>query len=63
MFDEHCERIRPHFPEEHVPEVRLVPLCFEFYMIEAKPENLVGDRAYIPVNFMTKLSITGRSFF
>jgi hypothetical protein len=26
-------------------EVRLVQLCFEFYMIEAKPENLIGDRA------------------
>ena len=25
---------------------RLVPLCFDFYMIEAKPENLIGDRAY-----------------
>ena len=27
-------------------EVRLVLLCFDFYMIEAKPENLIGDRAY-----------------
>ena len=27
-------------------EVRLVQLCFNFYMIEAKPENLIGDRAY-----------------
>jgi len=27
-------------------EVRLVQLCFDFYLIEAKPENLVGDRAY-----------------
>ena len=27
-------------------EVRLVQLCFDFYMIEAKPENLIGDRAY-----------------
>lgn len=26
--------------------VRLVQLCFDFYMIEAKPENLMGDRAY-----------------
>ena len=24
-------------------EVRLVQLCFDFYMIEAKPENLIGD--------------------
>ena len=27
-------------------EVRLVQLCFDFYMIEAKPEILIGDRAY-----------------
>jgi hypothetical protein len=27
-------------------EVRLVQLCFDFYMIKAKPENLNGDRAY-----------------
>jgi hypothetical protein len=27
-------------------EVRLVQLCFDFYMIEAKPENLIGDRAH-----------------
>ena len=27
-------------------EVRLVQLCFDFYMIEAKPEDLIGDRAY-----------------
>jgi hypothetical protein len=26
-------------------EVTLVQLSFEFYMIEAKPENLIGDRA------------------
>jgi transposase len=24
----------------------LVQLCFDFYMIEAKPQNLIGDRAY-----------------
>ena len=27
-------------------EVRLVQLCFDFYIIEAKPETLTGDRAY-----------------
>src|SRR5262245_56681261 len=27
-------------------EVRLVQLCFDFYMIEAKPENLIGDRSH-----------------
>jgi transposase len=27
-------------------EVRLVQLCFDFYMIEAKPKNLIADRAY-----------------
>jgi transposase len=27
-------------------EVTLVQLSFDFYIIEAKPENLIGDRAY-----------------
>lgn len=27
-------------------EVTLVQLSFDFYMIEAKPKNLIGDRAY-----------------
>lgn len=27
-------------------EVTLVQLTFDFYMIEAKPQNLIGDRAY-----------------
>jgi HD superfamily phosphodiesterase len=27
-------------------EVTLVQLSFDFYMIEATPENLIGDRAY-----------------
>jgi IS5 family transposase len=27
-------------------EVRLVQLCFDSYMIEATPKNLIGDRAY-----------------
>ena len=27
-------------------EDRLVQLCSDLYMIEAKPENLIGDRAY-----------------
>ncbi len=27
-------------------EVRMVQLCFDFYMVEAKPEKLIGDRAY-----------------
>jgi transposase len=31
---------------ENHHEVTLVQLCFEFYMIEAKPENLIGDKAY-----------------
>jgi Transposase DDE domain len=31
-------------------EVRLVQLCFDFYMIEAKPENLIGDRAYAAIS-------------
>jgi hypothetical protein len=46
-----------HQPEAHHPKSSaihklpadypiLVQLCFDFYMIEAKPENLIGDRAY-----------------
>ena len=27
-------------------EVRLVQLCFDFYVIEVKPETLIGDRVY-----------------
>jgi hypothetical protein len=26
-------------------EVRLVQLCSDFYVIDAKPESLIGDRA------------------
>lgn len=29
-----------------ITKFRLVQLCFDFYLIEAKPENLIGDRAY-----------------
>ena len=36
--------VSTHVANHH--EVRLVQLCFDFYMIEAKPENLIGDRAY-----------------
>jgi hypothetical protein len=34
----------PRAPNHH--EVTLVQLTFELYMIEAKPDNLIGDRAY-----------------
>jgi hypothetical protein len=34
----------PHAANHH--EVTLVQLTFDFYMIEAKPENPIGDRAY-----------------
>ena len=30
----------------HAANHHEVQLCFDFYMIEAKPENLIGDRAY-----------------
>lgn len=36
--------VRAHAATYH--EVTLVQLSFDFYMIEAKPENLIGDRAY-----------------
>jgi hypothetical protein len=34
------------YAANHHHEVTLVQLSFDFYMIEAKPENLIGDRAY-----------------
>ena len=39
-------------------EVRLVQLCFDFYMIEAKPENLIGDRAYMVTRSITTYAKT-----
>ena len=36
--------VSTHAADHH--EVTLVQLSFEYYMIEAKPENLIGDRAY-----------------
>jgi hypothetical protein len=35
--------VNTHVANHH--EVTLVQLSFDFYMIEAKPENLIGDRA------------------
>ena len=37
-------RVSRHAANNH--EVTLVQLSFDFYMIESKPENLIGDRAY-----------------
>jgi hypothetical protein len=31
--------------KKNASSTRRLQLCFHFYMIEAKPENLVGDRA------------------
>ena len=36
--------VNTHAANHH--EVRLVQLCFDFYMIEAEPENLIGNSAY-----------------
>ncbi|MBX3301889.1 MAG: transposase [Nitrospira sp.] len=36
--------VRTHAANHH--EVTLVQLSFDFYMLEAKPEHLMGDRAY-----------------
>ena len=36
--------VSTHAANQH--EVTLVQLTFDFYMIEAKPANLIGDRAY-----------------
>lgn len=40
-------------------EVTLVQLTFEFYMIEAKPENLIGDKAYDSDNLDEELRQQG----
>ena len=39
-------------------EVRLVQLCFDFYMIEAKPENLTEDRAMTAIHWMRNCAAT-----
>ena len=39
-----AECIPTHAANHH--EITLVQLTFDFYMIEARPENLIGDRAY-----------------
>jgi transposase len=36
--------VRTHAANHH--EVTVVPLSFDFYMVEANPEHLIGDRAY-----------------
>jgi len=40
-------------------EVTLVQLSFDFYMIEAKPENLIGDKAYDSDNLDAELKEQG----
>jgi len=40
-------------------EVTLVQLSFDFYMIEAKPERLIGDRAYDSDRLDSELSAQG----
>jgi hypothetical protein len=44
--DEFLRRISVSTHAANHHEVRLAQLCFDFYMIEAKPENWIGDRAY-----------------
>jgi hypothetical protein len=39
-------------------EIRLVQICFDFYMIEAKPENLIGDRAMTAIRWMRSCETT-----
>jgi len=41
-------------------EVRLVQLCFDFYMIEAKPENLIGWSAVSVQSRASQNSAAGR---
>lgn len=40
----HSEYMTTHAAIHH--EVTLVQLTFDFYTIEAKPEKLIGDKAY-----------------
>ena len=40
-------------------EVTLVQLTFDFYMIEAKPEKLIGDKAYDSDDLDKELSNEG----
>jgi transposase len=40
-------------------EVTLVQLSFDFYMIEAKPDNLIGDRAYDSDKLDEELRVEG----
>src|SRR3569832_2087167 len=44
-------------------EVTLVQLSFEFYMIEAKPENLIGDRVFVCVLLVVVLWLVGFVLF
>jgi len=44
-------------------EVRLVQLCFDFYMIEAKPENLIGDPAYDGDMYLRRTSTRSKNDF
>ena len=46
IVDRHGLPLLAQHPRANDHEVRLVQLCFDFYMIEAQPENLIGDRAY-----------------
>ena len=46
IVDRHGLPLSVSTPAANHHEVRLVQLCFDFYMIEAKPANLIGDRAY-----------------
>ncbi|MEW5708718.1 MAG: hypothetical protein AB1830_07395 [Pseudomonadota bacterium] len=46
IVDRHGLPLSVSTPAANHHEVRLVQLSFDFYRIEAKPENLMGDRAY-----------------
>ena len=46
IVDRHGLPLAVSTPAANHHEVTLVQLSLEFHMIEAKPENLIGDRAY-----------------
>jgi hypothetical protein len=49
--------VSTHTANQH--EVRLVQLCFDFYMIEAKPENLIGVARTAATRSTTNYAETG----
>jgi hypothetical protein len=48
--------VSTHAANQH--EVRLVQLCFDFYMIEAKPKNLISIVLTTAIHWMSNCAAT-----